>query len=105
MKDEKNIYNIMLPDGEITELTKGTKITNIEVIAGKNRNREIDVLDILLDKLGGNPFEWQKVKGIGYVDYKGESRKAELHWFQEPSIGKVLWKVKIDKGGNWFLDE
>jgi len=58
-----------------------------------------------VSEYGGKADEWQKVKGIGYVDYYGESLKAELHWYQEPTVGKLLWKIKPDKGGNLFIDQ
>ena len=44
-------------------------------------------------------------KGFGYVDYQGESFKAELHWYEEPSVGRVEWKVKPDGDGNWFYED
>jgi hypothetical protein len=53
----------------------------------------------------GEPDEWQKVKGFGYVDVNGEAYKAELHWYQEKTVGKVAWKLKEQKGGNWYIDE
>ena len=31
---------------------------------------------------------------IGYIDYNGESLKAELHWYQEPTVGKVKFIIK-----------
>ncbi|MCL2095986.1 MAG: hypothetical protein FWH10_03690 [Oscillospiraceae bacterium] len=98
-------YDIMLPDGEIANLTEGSIITNIEVIAGKGKNRKIDIADTLVGVFGGEIYEWQKVKGIGYIDFGGISFKAELHWYQEPTIGKVWWKIKVDRGGNWFINE
>ncbi|MCL2463121.1 MAG: minor capsid protein, partial [Defluviitaleaceae bacterium] len=97
-------YDILLPDNEIVNLSEGTKITNVEVIAGKGKNRKIDEVDRLVRSFGGNPDEWQKVKGIGFVDYGGESLKAELHWYQEPSVGKVLWKLKVQQGGEYFIE-
>ena len=96
-------YDIILPDGDIINLTEGSRITDIEVIAGKGRNRKIDIIDLLIYKFGGKTTEWQKVKGIGYVDFYGESCKVELHWYQEPTVGKVYWKIKTDIGGNWFI--
>ena len=98
-------YNIELPSKEIVHLTEGTRVTNIETIAGKGRNRQIDEIDILLDKYGGSEFEWQKKKGVGYVDYQGESYCAELHWYEEPTAGKHKWKVKPDANGNWFIED
>lgn len=98
-------YDIELPNKEIVHLTEGTRVTNIQTIAGKGRDREIDEIDILLDRFGGTASEWQKKKGLGYVDYNGESYLARLHWYEEPTAGKHKWKVKPDADGNWFIDE
>lgn len=98
-------YDIELPDGEIVHLTEGTRVTNIETIAGAGRNRKIDEISILLDKYGGDEAKWQKKKGIGYVDYEGESYRADLHWYEEPTAGKHKWKVKPDADGNWFYED
>ena len=99
-------YNIELPNKEIVHLTEGTRITNVQVIAGKGRDRQIDIVDSLLIRYPGTKeWEWTKVKGIGYIDYDGESYRANLHWYEEPSVGRVEWKVKPDKDGNWFYED
>lgn len=98
-------YDIELPNKEIVHLTEGTRVTNIHTIAGKGRDRKIDEIEILLERFGGTASEWQKKKGLGYVDYKGESYHAELHWYEEPKAGKHKWKVKPDADGNWFIDD
>lgn len=98
-------YDIELPNKEIVHLTEGTRVTNIETIAGKGRNRQIDEIDILLEQYGGTESEWQKKKGLGYVDYDGESYHAELHWYEEATVGRCKWKVKPDADGNWFIDD
>jgi SPP1 gp7 family putative phage head morphogenesis protein len=99
-------YEVNLPNGEKVRLAEGTRVTNIQVIAGKGRNREIDIVQLLLNAYPGTvEHEWQKVKGIGYVDYHGENYKVNLHWYQEPSVGRVEWKVKPDADGNWFIYE
>jgi hypothetical protein len=103
MNEMKEI-EIILPDGVIVYLSKGSKITDIKVIAGKGRDRAIDEIDMLVSKFGGNPFEWQKMKGMGYIDYNGESEKVELHWYEEPSIGIIKMKVKPQKGGTWYVN-
>jgi len=97
-------YDIETPDGEVLHITEGTRITNIQVIAGKGRDRQIDVIDMLIVKYGGESNEWQKVKGLGYVDFESESYKAEIHWYQEPTIGKVEFKLKPQRGGKYFID-
>jgi hypothetical protein len=98
-------YDIEMPDGDTLNLTEGTKITNVEVIAGKGKNRQIDEIDGLIEEFGGNPSEWQKIKGIDYVDNDGDSFRAELHWYEEKSIGKVKFKLKPQRGGNWYVEE
>lgn len=98
-------YDIELPNKEIVHLTEGTRITNIEVIAGKGRERKIDEIEILLEKYHGQESEWQKKKGLGYIDYDGESYHVELHWYEEPTAGRHKFKVKPDGEGNWFIDD
>ena len=101
-----NNYDVKLPNKEIVHLTEGTSITHVSVIAGKGRNRKIDMVDVLLDKYSGTQeSEWVKAKGVGCIDYDGESYKAVLHWYEEPSVGRVEWKVKPDADGNWFIED
>ena len=101
----KDIF-IELPDGTRVPLTPGTRITNVEPIAGAKRNRKIDEIDILLERYPGTDADkWQKKKGVGFVEYRGESYKANIHWYEEPSVGRVKYKVKPDADGNWFYDD
>ena len=100
------VYNPI--SGEEIPLTEGTRITQPKnhVMAGKGRERQIDELQLLLDKYGGDPLEWTKEKGFGYVDDEfGESHLVELHWYQEPSAGRVKMKIKIQPDGRIYLDE
>ena len=87
-------HEVLLPDGSYTTFIEGTRITNIKVIAGKGRDRKIDEIENLVARYGGDYFEWQKKKGIGYIDYYGESAKAEVHWYEEPNVGAVKFKLK-----------
>ena len=100
------VYNPVT--GEEMPLTEGTRITQPKnhVMAGKGRDRQIDELQLLLDKYGGDPLEWTKEKGFGYVDDEyGDSHYVELHWYQEPSAGKVKMKIKIQPDGRIYLEE
>ena len=102
---QKNIL-VKLPNGQRVILTPGSRITNVQTIAGVGRNRQIDIVDILTAKYPGTDvFQWQKKKGIGYVDFDGESYKAELHWYEEPTVGRVEFKFKPDADGNWFYED
>lgn len=100
------VYNPVT--GEDMPLTEGTRITQPKnhTIAGKGRDRQIDELQLLLDKYGGDPLEWTKEKGFGYVDDEyGDSHYVELHWYQEPTAGKVKMKIKVQPDGRIYLEE
>lgn len=97
-------HEVLLPNGEYVNFTEGTYVTNIKVIAGKGRDRQIDELPSLLDRFGGNPDEWQKKKGIGYLDFNGESYRAEVHWYEEKDVGKVKFKAHA-RNGEWILED
>lgn len=81
-------------------IEKGAKITDVEVIAGKGVNRHIDDISRLINmyKKENNSFtnkkDWQKLKGITKVRVNDALRKAEIHWYQCESIGKVEVKIK-----------
>ena len=87
--------------GEFYNFVEGTKIQNAEVFAGYKSKKSLreEVAQGLAERYGGSPEKWQHSKGIGIIDDNGEERRAEVHWFQEESVGKVGFKVK------WWLDE
>ena len=45
-------------------------------------------------EFGGDPKDWQHVKGFGLIDFYEEQRPAEVHWFQNKDVGKVKFKIK-----------
>jgi hypothetical protein len=63
------------------------------------------MIDYLVDNYGGDSTKWKKCKGLGYVDVNGESLLAELHWYEEPSTGRVEFKIKPQPGGEFFIYE
>lgn len=90
-------YNIIDPDtGEYFHFAEGSKIQNIEVFAGFGTKRALnsEVSAGLSEQIGGSPEKWQHCKGHGIIDYYGEDRPAEVHWFQEETVGKVKFKIK-----------
>jgi hypothetical protein len=90
-------YGILDPEtGERLNFSEGTKIQNSEVFAGKGTSHSLkeEVRNGLADKYGGDPMNWQHCKGNGVIDYYGEDRPAEVHWFQEKIAGKHRFKVK-----------
>lgn len=57
--------------------------------------RKIDCIDFLVSKYGGNPEHWMKVKAIAEIKLSnGDIQKTEIHWYEEPTVGKVKIKRK-----------
>jgi len=89
-------YDIKDVIGNIYNFAEGTKIQNAEVFAGKGTKFPLHdgVADGLTKLYGGKSENWQHAKGFGVLNDNGEERKAEVHWFQEPTIGKVKFIIK-----------
>lgn len=75
---------------------EGSTIGNVEVFAGKGVRKKLkpEVAKGLSEQVGGRPRDWKHVKGIGTLDYKGNARDAEVHWFEASGQPKVKFKVK-----------
>lgn len=90
-------YDVLDPaTGEYFQFAEDTKIQNAEVFAGKGCKKPLDkeVAEGLVKQIGGKSENWQHAKGHGIIDYYGEERPAEVHWFQEKSVGKHKFKIK-----------
>lgn len=82
--------------GERFHLAEGERIRNPKVFAGKGTHSPLreEVAKGLSQKYGGEPQNWKHAKGFGLVDYYGKDREAEIHWFEESSVGKHAFKIK-----------
>lgn len=90
-------YNVLDPaTGEYYHFSEGTKIQNAEVFAGRGTKHTLheEVRSGLTVEFGGSSIKWQHCKGHAVIDYNGEDRPAEVHWFQEATVGKVKFKIK-----------
>lgn len=90
-------YDVRDPKtGRVHRFVEGTQITQVEVFAGKGVSKKLrpQVVSGLVSRYGGRARLWQHAKGLGTVDCDGWPRTAEVHWFQEPSVGKCEFKVK-----------
>jgi SPP1 gp7 family putative phage head morphogenesis protein len=90
-------YDILNPEtGEYFHFVEGTKIQNRQVFAGYKTKHPLDpnVREGLAEQIGGEPDKWQHCKGCGHINANGEDRLAEVHWFQEESVGKHKFKIK-----------
>lgn len=88
-------YDIQMPDGTVVHFQEGSKLHHKEVFAGKGCKRKIDQVDMLVERYGGKEEDWQKIKAIGtIVKENGEIEEREIHWYEEPTVGKKRLKVK-----------
>ena len=86
---------VSMPDGSIAKFVEGGKITHKQVFAGKGTKKPIrDVERLTREYPKSKSNLWQKVKGRAYLDLGGEYIYSEIHWYEEPSIGKVEIKFK-----------
>lgn len=100
----KNYKVVDKTTGVEYEFVPGTRIQNAEVFAGKGTKHPLHegVAEGLTSEFGGTPSKWQHAKGFGVLEDPdtGEEWGAEVHWFQEETVGKVKFKVK-----EWLDDE
>lgn len=88
-------YDIKDSNGDIYHFIEGTRISNTETFAGKGVRKKLkpETLQGLTREHGGRPKDWKHVKGTGFLDFRGRSREAEVHWF-ENGTNKVKFKLK-----------
>ena len=65
------------------------KVHQVETIAVGSGIRDIRML-----RKRYRAGRWRKRKGIARVEFDGELRLAEVHWYEAHGIGRVLMKVK-----------
>ncbi len=89
-------YDISMPDGSIAHFVEGSKLQDKEVFAGRGCRTKIrDRYDLTRDYPGSHPDMWQKVKAKAQIRlHNGEVLAAEIHWYEEQTIGKVEFKYK-----------
>ena len=70
-------------------------IEHLTVFAADDMKRKVDKAKYLAEQFGGDLKDWKHVKGIAtIVDIEGNKSKADVHWFENPKVGQVLFKVK-----------
>lgn len=86
--------DVRLPDDTMSIITKGANITDVEVFAGKGTNSILRVKNHLENNYGGKADDWQHSKGHALVDTPKGPQKANVHWFEEETVGVVEMFVK-----------
>lgn len=90
-------YDVMdKQTGLVYRFVEGTRIVNPTVFAGYKGVKPLkeETVEGLVKEFGGSADKWQHAKGVGTLDVDGEEIRAEVHWFQEETVGKVKFKVK-----------
>ncbi len=89
-------YDIRMPDGSVARIAEGTYITRKQVFAGAGTKKPIRDIYRLVRQYGGSPEKWVKIKAHATLEQNGKSFDAEIHWYEEPTVGKVELKVKTE---------
>ena len=91
-KNEK----ISMPDGTYAAFVEGSKLQNKEIFAGYGTRTPIrDRYELTKAYPGSSPDKWQKLKAKAHIALEnGEIIYCEIHWYEEPTIGKVDFKYK-----------
>lgn len=88
-------YDVMdLSTGELFHFAEGTHIRDVTVFAGKGSRTAFRKADKYASRYGGDPADWQHVKGKGVLDTPDGDRAAEVHWVQCSGIGKFEFFIK-----------
>ena len=91
-------YSVKDPRSGVSfKFVEGTTIHNVQTFAGHGVRNKLkpQTLQGLVKEFGGRPKNWKHVKGIGTLNFYGRPRQAEVHWFEEKSVGKVKFRVKV----------
>ena len=91
-KNEK----ISMPNGTFAKFLDGSKLQHKEVFAGCGTRTPIrNRYDLAAAYPGSSPEKWQKIKAKAHiVTQNDEIIYCEIHWYEEPTIGKVDFKYK-----------
>lgn len=92
----KTYYVLDKETGKYYSIIEGQRIQDAHVFAGSGTSSPLrgEVAEGLAERYGGTPKDWQHCKGTAELNYFGEERKAEIHWFQAKNAGKHRFKVK-----------
>lgn len=90
----EDMPQIQVGPGQYGNAVPGSRITKIYNFAGKDTGKPLRVEEHLIRQYGGEKGQWQHTTGDVLIPHQGLSRAAEVHWFQEPTVGIVRARVK-----------
>ena len=87
-------YEIKMPDGSTAKFVEGEPVINISTFAGYGKRTPIRDIERLNRQYNINSIKWKKVKAIAQILDRGKPITAEVHWYEEETVGKVEFKFK-----------
>lgn len=91
----EDMPEIRVMPGQYGRAQPGTSVTKIHTFAGRGSQKPLRVEDRLVERYGGQKGQWQHTTGdVVIKQSSGKTDTAEVHWFQEPSVGIVGAFVK-----------
>ncbi|MDR3348811.1 MAG: DUF1073 domain-containing protein [Acidaminococcales bacterium] len=95
IKALKTLKEVRGENGEAFKIAPGATVRGIKTLFGKGAKKPIRDEPRLLKTYGGKSGDWEKGRATTYVvDENGQKKKAEIHYYREPSIGCVEFKFK-----------
>jgi len=88
------IHGLYVPGKGYLRTAVGTATTKIVVIAGEGSSAVFRDAFALAAFYGGQPENWQKMRGEVILVCEGKNKRAEVHWAQEESVGYVEEKFR-----------
>lgn len=90
----EDLPKIKISNGIYAKADVGTTIRRIHSFAGKGTKSPLRIENEMIKQFGGKKGEWQHTTGDVTITRNGVTKTAEVHWFQEPSVGIVRPNVK-----------
>ncbi|MDR2693360.1 MAG: hypothetical protein LBB74_04000 [Chitinispirillales bacterium] len=88
------IDGVYVPGEGYCETAPNTAVTKVLVFAGKGTGVDFRAAPLLSAKYGGQPENWQKVRGEVILITGEWYKRAEVHWACERTVGRVELKFK-----------
>jgi hypothetical protein len=95
IKSLNSLKEVRDTSGNIFKIAPGANISGRKTLFGKGGVSSIRDEQRLLKTYGGKIGDWEKGRATAYIlDDSGQNKKAEIHYYREPSAGYVEVKIK-----------
>ena len=88
-------YDVMdLETGDYYHFQEGSRITNVQVFAGKGVKTPYRNAEKMAARYGGAAEDWKHVKGFGILETEDGPISVEVHWSECKNYGKHEFFIK-----------